>query len=489
MKTDVTIVIQELRIMALFPCRPGRYLFFILSVCALFIGIVTGLHADELRITDIRFWQSPEEAQIVLDLNGVPRVTPVQSLMDGTIFFDIENVTFRPGRQSYPLNNTFVQTLSVQERVRGGVRVFLKPAAGVINRTFVLPANADKPDRIVVFLGEPAGTAETRRVQEVEEIRRLKSGNIRIVVIDPGHGGEDPGARHNGIIEKDFVLQMGRLVKAYFDRDPRYKAILTRAGDYIIPLERRSQIAARYGADVFVSLHGNYNSKRAIAGIEVYYESPKGASGEAERLLVDAEDRQDVVGGVGATLGGSSKQVILQKQAEVMFLSRQLAEKTARRLGTAVPGLGLRGVKRAGFKVLHSTAMPSVLIELGYMSNPSDASRMRSSDAKTRLGQAVYLGVRDFLEGNIQQGYDAGYLDYVRKVEAEKRARAERIRKERERRAKALAASKPYTVKKGDTVASVAKKFKVTVAAVRDLNQFGKKRALKAGETIRIPGR
>jgi len=76
-------------------------------------------------------------------------------------------------------------------------------------------------------------------VQEVEEIRRLKSGNIRIVVIDPGHGGEDPGARHNGIIEKDFVLQMGRLVKAYFDRDPRYKAILTRAGDYIIPLERR----------------------------------------------------------------------------------------------------------------------------------------------------------------------------------------------------------------------------------------------------------
>ncbi len=186
--------------MAFFPGRLARCVFSLFAVFAFVIGFLPGVHAEELRITDIRFWQSPEEAQIVLDLNGVPRVTPVQTLTDGTIFFDIENVTFRPGRQSYPLNNSFVQTLSVQERVRGGVRVFLRPADGVINRTFVLPANADKSDRIVVFLGEPARSAETRRVQEVEEIRRLKAGNVKIVVIDPGHGGEDPGARHNGII-------------------------------------------------------------------------------------------------------------------------------------------------------------------------------------------------------------------------------------------------------------------------------------------------
>lgn len=469
--------------------RQARRVYLCIALFTIVAGFFAGLHAEDLRITDIRFWQSPEEAQIVLDLNGVPRVTPVQSLMDGTIFFDIENVAFRPGRQSYPLNNSFVQTLSVQERVRGGVRVFLKPAEGVINRTFVLPASADKSDRIVIFLGESVISAESRRAQEVAEIGRLKAGNVRIVVIDPGHGGEDPGARHNGIIEKDFALQMGRLVKAYFDRDPRYKAILTRTGDYIIPLERRSQIAARNGADAFVSLHGNYNKKRAIAGIEVYFESPKGASGEAERLLADTENLQDVVGGVGATMGGSSKQVIVQKQAQTMFLSRQLAEKTARRLGSAAPGMALRGVKRAGFKVLHSTAMPSVLVELGYMSNPSDAAKMRSSDVKTRLAQGVYLGVRDFLEGNIQQGVDAGYIDYVKKVEEEKKARAERLRREKERRARALAASKPYTVKKGDTVKSVAKKCKVTIATLRDLNQFGKNRALKAGETIRIPGR
>ncbi|HNW35161.1 MAG TPA: N-acetylmuramoyl-L-alanine amidase, partial [Candidatus Ozemobacteraceae bacterium] len=184
-----------------------------------------------------------------------------------------------------------------------------------------------------------------------------------------------------------------------------------------------------------------------------------------------------------------SKQVIVKKQAEVMFQSRQFAEKIARRLGVAVPGLMLRGVKRAGFKVLHSTAMPSILVELGYMSNPSDAVKMRSADAKTRMAQGIYLGVRDFLEGTIQQGYDAGYIDYVKRVEAEKRARAERIRREKERRAKALANSRPYKTKKGDTLKSVAAKFNVGISELRDLNQFGKKRKLKSGEVIRIPGR
>ncbi len=110
--------------------RHSRSLLLFFFVAAILLGALSQAYAQDLRITDIRFWQSPEEAQIVLEMNGVPRVSPVQSLTDGTIFFDIDNSSFRPGRQNYPLNNSFVQTLSVQERVRGGVRVFLKPADG-----------------------------------------------------------------------------------------------------------------------------------------------------------------------------------------------------------------------------------------------------------------------------------------------------------------------------------------------------------------------
>ncbi|MBI3037936.1 N-acetylmuramoyl-L-alanine amidase, partial [bacterium] len=208
----------------------------------------------------------------------------------------------------------------------------------------------------MVFLSEPPAMAEQRRNQEQIEISRLKAGKIKIVVIDPGHGGEDPGARHGNIVEKNYVLMMAQMVKAFFDRDPRYKAILTRSGDYIIPLEKRPQIAEHLGADVFASIHVNFNKKRAIQGFEVYYESPKGAVGQAEHLVAENENQQDALGGVGTVIpsfNGLDKKSIVQKQASIMFKSRQFAEKVSFRF-SQIPGLLNRGVKRAGFKVLHS---------------------------------------------------------------------------------------------------------------------------------------
>jgi len=458
-------------------------------ICVVFMLMQSRVFADQCRITDIRFWQSPEEAQVVIDLSDTPKVSPIGNLSDGTAFFDVEGCSFRPGRQNYPLNNLFLQYLTVQERIRGAVRILFKPGNGVIQQTFVLPKNPSKPSRIVIFLQEPLRAQEARRAQERLEVNRLKAGNVKIVVIDPGHGGEDPGARHDGIIEKNYVLGMGTLLKSYFDQDPHYRAVMTRTGDYIIPLNRRSQIAEHLTADVFVSIHANYNRKRAIQGIEVYFESPHGAVGEAERLVAESENQQDAVGGVATSQmsGGAAKSDIVQKQASTMFKSRQLAEKVGARMARAVPGLYLRGVKRAGFKVLHSMAMPSILVELGYMSNPNDAAILKNAEAQKRLSQAIYSGVRDFLEGKIQEGYDVSYFQYFQQVEAAKRAQAEKQRIAKERRAKVLARSRPYKTKKGDTVASIAGKFKVKVAELRELNNFGKKRQLKAGETIRIP--
>ncbi len=406
------------------------------------------------------------------------------------MYFDIEGCSFRPGRGNYPLNNAFLKTLMVQERIRGSVRIFLKATAGVSQKTFVLPKNPSKPDRVVIFLTEPAQALQARRDEELAEVRRLRASNIKIVVLDPGHGGEDPGARHNGIIEKDYVLGMSKLIKAYFDRDPKYRAILTRSGDFIIPLARRRQIAEHLGADVFLAVHANYNRKKAISGIEIYYESPRGAVGEAERVVADLENDQDSIGGVDVSVPSNlSKTQIIQMQASAMFKSNQLCERLGNRLAVAVPGLPFRGVKRAGFKVLHSLSLPSALLELGYTSNNTDAWYLKNQQAQQRLAQAVYLGIRDFLEGEVPAGTDVGYLNYIQQVEQEKRIRAERARIAREKRAQALANSRAYRVKKGETVASVAGRFKVSAASLRDLNQFSKKRKLKAGEVIRIPGK
>jgi len=458
----------------------------------LFLLTTSLLTAEEGRITDIRFWQSPEEAQIVFDLSWNPRVTPIETLPDGTLFFDIESCAFKPGRQTYSLNNAFLNVLTVQERSNGATRVFFRIPDGVRQKTFFLPKNSSKPDRIVVFLSESAAKLEQRRADELNEINRLKANNVKIVVIDPGHGGEDPGARHSGIVEKDYVLEFGKLLKSFFDRDPGYRAVLTRTGDYIIPLVRRSQIAEHLGADVFVSIHVNYNKKRAIRGIEVYYESYRGAVGQAESLVAESENQQDMIGGadVGSYWGytkAKQKTDILQKQASVMFKSSQLADRVEKRLNYAVPGLFSRGVKRAGFKVLHSTNLPSILVELGYTSNPTDAAFLKHGPSQQRLANAIYWGIKDFLDSGVKEGIDANYLTYVQEIEAAKRAKAEKLRIARERREKALRESKPYTVKAGETIAKIASRFNVKLSKLCELNQMSKNQKLKAGQVIRIP--
>jgi N-acetylmuramoyl-L-alanine amidase len=470
-----------------------------------FFALALSAWGEPIRITDIRFWQSPEEAQIVFDLSGPPSVSQVNSLRDGTFHFDIRGCIFRPGKQTYPLRNVFMDTLTVQERDGGMVRVFFRTALGVQQKTFVLPRNPAKPDRIVIFLSEPPAAVQARRDQELREVRRLKAGNVRIVVLDPGHGGEDPGTNHHGVREKDYVLEMGKLIKSFFDQDPRYRAILTRTGDYIIPLERRRKIAEHLGADAFVSLHINYNRKRDIQGIEVYYESPRGAVGEAERLVAEMENQQDVIGGVSAgTTPVETRANIVQMQAAAMFKSGQFAEKVEARLANSVPGLISRGVKRAGFKVLHSMTMPSILVEYGYISNPIDVQLLRQPQVKNRLAQATYLGVRDFLEGIVRDGVDTSYFEYLQQVEESKRLAA--LRKAEAAKKRALAGknkkgashpkgaaaksqAKSYKVKAGDTLSGIAKSFGVSTDALAKANKRTTKTHVRVGETLVIPGK
>lgn len=451
---------------------------------------MSAIAEEKARITDIRFWQSPEEAQIVLDISAPPRVSEVSRLKDGTLYFDIGDCAFRPGRQRYPLRNPFLEVLTVQQLDDKRVRVFFRVPAGVEAKTFVLPVTASRGDRIVIFLREPQAQLIKRRNAELNEVNRLKAENVKIIVLDPGHGGEDPGTRNNGIIEKNYVMTMGKLVKAYFDRDPRFKAVLTRDGDYIIPLQRRREIAEHLGADAFISLHVNYNSRKKIRGIEVYYESPRGAVGEAERLVAEMENQVDFAG--VTTDNGSSKEVkreIVERQAAVMNKSRQLAERVEMQLAASVVELPSRGVKRAGFKVLHSMAMPSVLVEFGYTSNLSDVKILKNYNARTRMAQGVYLGVRDFLLNPIQEGLDTSYLEYFKTAEARKKSLAARRKAAQAKKAASKKKAARYKVKAGDTLSQIAVKHRVPLARLLNLNGISSKHIIKVGDIILIPAK
>lgn len=460
-----------------------------------------GAESSKPRITDIRFWQGPEEAQVVLDLTQAPKVSEVIQDSAGALKFTIDNCAFRPGRQRYPLKNPFLEILTVQELDNGKVSVDFKTPIGIQAKTYVLPANERKSDRIIIFLREPAVKQQQKREAELKEVEQLKSNNVKIVVIDPGHGGEDPGTSANGIIEKNYVMVMGKLVKAYFDRDPRFKAVLTRSGDYIIPLDKRREIAERMGADAFVSLHINYNHTKSIRGIEVYYDSPKGAVTEAERLVAEKENQVDFADSTSnSTTIPLNRQDLLEKQAKTLYRSKFLAEYTINKLSPAVSTLPSRGVKRAGFKVLHSLEMPSILVEFGYISNSEDALILKNNINRSRLAQGVYAGVSEFLLAELPEGKDEEYLIYCKQAAAKKAAqeRAEKARKERlaqqaklkkqEEQLKAKAASK-YVVKQGDTLSKISKDKGISLAALLKANSLTTNSIIQIGQVLVIPAK
>jgi N-acetylmuramoyl-L-alanine amidase len=197
----------------------------------------------------------------------------------------------------------------------------------------------------------------------------------------------------------------------------------------------------------------------------------------------------DFGGAVNHSKPQSVKKDIVEKQASTMFKSRQLAEKVEGRLAASVNSLPSRGVKRAGFKVLHSMTMPSVLVEFGYTSSVADANILKNYTYRTRLAQAVYLGLRDFLLGDIEEGIDTTYLAYIKQAEARKA----RLNRAAEARRKKLAAAKKkarrYKVKKGDTLSGIAAKYRVSLTRLLRLNNFRKTQIIKVGDLVLIPAK
>jgi N-acetylmuramoyl-L-alanine amidase len=220
-----------------------------------------------------------------------------------------------------------------------------------------------------------------------------------VIVLDAGHGGKDPGATGvNGTMEKDITLRMARELKRLLEASGRYKVVLTRNDDTLLPLRRRFDIARLAGADLFISLHADHNDNKRLRGASVYTLSENASDAEAAELAA-RENKEDLINGVDLSNQSAVVTSILIDLAQretknrsarfASLLTEEMADQT----------LVLRESHRfAGFAVLKAPDVPSVLIELGYLSNENDEAALRSARHRTRIGKAVEDAIDHYFE-------------------------------------------------------------------------------------------
>jgi N-acetylmuramoyl-L-alanine amidase len=295
----------------------------------------------------------------------------------------------------------YLQGLRVARNRPGVIRVVLDLKADVKPQLFTLPPIAEYGHRLVLDIYptvpvDPLAALlnETQR----EEKPRGKMARLATVVIDAGHGGEDPGAiGRQGSREKDITLSIARRLKALVDAEPNMRALLTRDGDYFLPLAARVEKANKVKADLFVSIHADAFIRPHARGSSVFALSDRRATSEMARLLAKKENESDLIGGV--SLAGKDdyvKRTILDLyQTGTIDHSLRLGGSVLKRL-SSVNTLHKPSVEQASFAVLTAPDIPSILVETAFISNPEEEKRLNDEAYQDKLARAVLDGIRDY---------------------------------------------------------------------------------------------
>ncbi len=299
----------------------------------------------------------------------------------------------------------YIQGLRVARNRPGVIRVVLDLKADVKPQVFTLPPIAEYGHRLVldIYPAVPIDPLAALIEQADKQPRREKPADnvvrLATIVIDAGHGGEDPGAlgRH-GSREKDITLTIARRLKDLVDAEPNMRALLTRDGDYYLPLQARVDKARKVRADLFVSIHADAFIRPHARGSSVFALSERRATSEMARLLAKKENEADLVGGVNLEAKDSHvKQTILDLyQTATIDHSLRLGNSVLKRLGR-VNTLHKPQVEQASFAVLKAPDVPSILVETAFISNPQEEKRLNDDAYQDQLARALLEGIRDYI--------------------------------------------------------------------------------------------
>ncbi|MGB2131127.1 MAG: N-acetylmuramoyl-L-alanine amidase [Marinobacterium sp.] len=439
------------------------------SITALFLFcLLPSLVLAGQEVRNVRAWLAPDNTRLVFDLSG-----PVEHKLftlsgPDRVVIDIDDTRLKASVNGLGLEKSPISDIRYSHRSEG-VRIVLDLKEKVRPKSFDLKPNDQYGHRLVVDLAMQSKAVVTKTVVPVPG----EGGKRDIVVmIDAGHGGEDPGAiGPGGVREKDVVLGIANRLKRLIDAKQGYRAVMTRTGDYYVSLRGRTGKARKSNADLFVSIHADAFKDARARGASVWVLSGRGATSEMGRWLAQRENSADLIGGVGS-LSLDDKDDVLA--SVLLDMSMNASRKDSHQVASRIHGnierfarMHKKHVEQAGFVVLKSPDIPSILVETGFISNPGEARKLKTSAYQQKMAQAIFQGVTDHFWGKPPA---ATYIAWQKQGGKASGATGERL----------------YKVVSGDTLSVIAQRNGVSLQQLRKANQLSGDR-IRVGQVLRIP--
>jgi N-acetylmuramoyl-L-alanine amidase len=427
-----------------------RSIYIILLICVSF-----GAQAAPVKVENTRIWAAPDSTRVVFDIsapveNNISMLTsPYRAVID------LEN-TLLMGETAQPvISDKFLQGVRIAKRNKQDLRIVLDLKKFVSYKSFLLQPNKHYGHRLVVDLFNSDGK-ELSKVKLDEQEEPSNRPRDVIIAVDAGHGGEDPGARGpSGVFEKDVVFKIAQKLVHLINQEHGMRAVMVREGDYFLRLRKRIAIAREHKADLFISIHADAFKDSRVRGSSVYVLSRRGASSEAARWLAESENASDLIGGVSLDDKDDILASVLLDLSQTASLEASID--VADRLLQGLKGLGKvhkRSVQSAGFAVLKSPDIPSILIETAYISNPTEEKNLTNPTFQGKMAGAILSGLR---------GY---FRDFAPED--------------------TLLAKRKHTISRGETLSTIAQHYRISTESLREYNGL-KGDLVRAGQVLSIP--
>lgn len=451
--------------------------------------LLVALAAEVLAASDVRsvrLWRAPDNTRLVFDLSGPVQHSVFTLAAPDRIVIDVKGARLATNLEQLSLANTPITGVRSAQRSAEELRVVIDLSAPVSPKSFTLAPNQQYGHRLVVDLFDqgsappatqsPSVAASAPPVpvtptQPPPKLTPVPNGKRDIVIaIDAGHGGEDPGALSpvKGQYEKNVTLAISRELQRQINAEKGFRAELVHE-DYFIPLRKRTEIARKKGADLFVSIHADAAPRSSAFGASVYALSERGATSETARWLADAENQSDLIGGAGnVSLDDKDKMLagVLLDLSMTASLSSSLnvGQKVLSNMSSITP-LHKRRVEQAGFMVLKSPDIPSILVETGFISNPNEARKLHTASHQQALARSITSGVKQFFHENPPPGTYVAWLRDEGKI---------------------VAGPREHVVARGESLALIAQRYQISLVALRSANKLNGD-VIKVGQTLQIP--